>query len=68
MLYAVMRGYDTGMKKLTKEPMYPFMIRLPREYVDQARAIAKRELRPFTSVLRRAIIEWLEAYQKGGKR
>jgi hypothetical protein len=68
MLYAVRQGDKIRMKKPIKEPMYPFMIRLPRKYVDQAREIAKKELRPFTSVLRRAIIEWLEAYKKRGRK
>ena len=67
MIYAVKQGDYKGMKP-NKETMYPIMIRMPKKVVDQAKEIAKKELRPFTSVLRRAIIEWLESYTKSGKK
>jgi hypothetical protein len=67
MIYTVKQGDYIEMKP-KKETMYPIMIRMPKRIVDQAKKIGKKELRPFTSVLRRAIIEWLEAYKKrGGK-
>jgi Arc/MetJ-type ribon-helix-helix transcriptional regulator len=53
----------------TKKPkMTMAVVRLPEDYVNLARKIAKIELRSYSSVLRRAIIEWLEAYQKGGRK
>jgi Arc/MetJ-type ribon-helix-helix transcriptional regulator len=53
----------------TKKPkMTMAVVRLPEDYVNLAQRIAKTELRSYSSVLRRAIIEWLEAYQKVGRK
>lgn len=50
--------------KNKKPKMTMAVVRLPEDYVNLAQRIAKTELRSYSSVLRRAIIEWLEEYAK----
>ena len=46
--------------KKAKERMTQVIVRIPQQYADMAKEIGKNELRSYSSVLRRAIIEWLE--------
>jgi len=39
-------------------------VRLPHEIWDEIVSIAREELRPASSVIRRALIEWLSKYKK----
>jgi len=39
-------------------------VRLPHEIWDEIVSIAREELRPASSVIRRALIEWLRDYKK----
>jgi len=41
-------------------------VRLPHEIWDEIVSVAREELRPASSVMRRALIEWLKIYKKGG--
>jgi len=49
--------------KIKKPKMIMTVVRLPEDYVNLARKIAKAELRSYSSVLRRAVIEWLNNYK-----
>gem|GEM_PF-2219801 len=40
-------------------------VRLPHEVWDEIVSIAREELRPASSVVRRALVEWLRNYKKG---
>jgi hypothetical protein len=59
-------NYTLGMKKKRKlvGRMVQVVFRIPPEAEDKLRAIAKRECRSYSSVLRQAITEWL-AKKKG---
>lgn len=46
--------------KAKKEKMVQAIVRIPVKYADLAKDIGRKELRSYSSVLRRAIIEWLE--------
>ncbi len=43
-------------------------LRLSPDTIRQAKVIARAELLPYSAILRRAIVEWLDAHKKGGKR
>ena len=45
--------------RIKKIKMTQAVLRIPKEYVDLAKEIGKKELRSYSSVLRRAIVEWL---------
>ncbi|MCX6565392.1 MAG: hypothetical protein NTW38_03050 [Candidatus Aminicenantes bacterium] len=54
--------------KKEKERMVQAIVRIPQQYADMAKEIGEKELRSYSSVLRRAIVEWLEAHKvKGNK-
>lgn len=54
--------------KPKKERMVQVIVRIPKQYSDLAKEIGEKELRSYSSVLRRAIIEWLDALKsKRGK-
>jgi hypothetical protein len=53
----------------TKKPQTRVIpLRLSENTINRAKAIAHAELLPYSAILRRAIVEWLDAYKKGGKR
>jgi Arc/MetJ-type ribon-helix-helix transcriptional regulator len=54
--------------KAKKERMVQAIVRIPGKYADLAKDIGRKELRSYSSVLRRAIIEWLDEYRKRGKK
>ena len=54
--------------KAKKERMVQAIVRIPVKYADMAKEIGRKELRSYSSVLRRAIIEWLDEYKRRGKR
>ena len=54
--------------KAKKERMVQAIVRIPRQYAELAKEVGRKELRSYSSVLRRAIIEWLDENKKGGKR
>jgi len=54
--------------KEKKERMVQAIVRIPRQHVELAKEIGRKEVRSYSSVLRRAIIEWLDEYKKGGRR
>jgi len=43
-------------------------VRLPHELWNEIVSIAEEELRPASSVIRRALVEWLKEYKKGGQK
>jgi len=45
--------------------MVQAVFRVPKEYADLAKDIGRKEYRFYASVLRRAIIEWLNEHKKG---
>lgn len=49
-----------------KKRMVQVVVRVPKEYADLAKEIGRKEYRSYASVLRRAIIEWLNEHKKGG--
>jgi len=54
--------------KAKKERMVQAIVRIPVKYADMAKEIGRKELRSYSSVLRRAIIEWLDEYKHRRKR
>lgn len=48
--------------------MVQVVVRVPPEYERLAKEIARREMRSYASVLRQAVVEWLEAKRKRGAR
>jgi Arc/MetJ-type ribon-helix-helix transcriptional regulator len=54
--------------KKKNERMVQAIVRIPGQYANLAKEIGKKELRSYSSVLRRAIIEWLDEYKRRGKR
>lgn len=54
--------------KVKKERMVQAIVRIPRQHAELAKEIGRKELRSYSSVLRRAIIEWLDEYKKEGRR
>ena len=48
-----------------KKRMVQVVVRVPKEYANLAKQIGKKEYRSYASVLRRAIIEWLNKHKRG---
>lgn len=50
-----------------KDPNPIVGFRMPEKYVALLREAAKKEDRTASYIVRRAIVEWLDAYKKRGK-
>ena len=48
--------------------MIQVVLRIPGEYERLAKELARRECRSYASVLRQAVVEWLDERKKRGKR
>jgi metal-responsive CopG/Arc/MetJ family transcriptional regulator len=51
-------------KRKKSREMRVTAVRLPHELWNEIVSIAEKELRPASSVIRRALIEWLKNYKK----
>jgi hypothetical protein len=43
-------------------------LRLSADTIKRAKAIARTELLPYSAILRRAIVEWLDTYKAKGRK
>jgi predicted DNA binding CopG/RHH family protein len=53
--------------KIKKPKTRAIPLRLSEDTINRTKVIARAELLPYSAILRRAIVEWLDAHEKRGK-